>query len=146
MNTLITAVWALCREKGISEEAMRDVLKLRTGKASLRACTKGELVGMLDALRGQAFLGKSGWRRTDRGRAMQTDGSRRVKAAAAAATLVNERELQMVRDAAARLGWSDAGLAGFVARQLGRSEIRTMADLNKVFWAMKRIEARRAQA
>jgi len=56
--------------------------------------------------------------------------------------LVNPTELNLLHRAASLRNWSDATLAAFVERQLGRQTIRTMAEFNKVFWALKAMNRR----
>ena len=43
-----------------------------------------------------------------------------------------------------KLGWSQATLKTFIRRQLkGRDQIRTVGDLNKVLWPVKRMAKQR---
>ena len=48
----------------------------------------------------------------------------------------------MLRDAAALREWDQATLTNFISRQLSKPVMVTLADFNKVFWALKAMNRR----
>jgi hypothetical protein len=134
---LLRAIWACAREHNVSNEEVHDAIQAGFSLSSVKDLTDAQAHQLLDGLRGK--------RRSDtdyaRRQAAHYHGRRGV--AADPTYLANQAELDLAWRTAANLGWSIDGFNGFVERQLGRSGgIRTMAEFNKVMWALKAIQRR----
>jgi hypothetical protein len=141
MNTtqMLRTLFGVARQYGVNSEQLHDAASLQFNKSSLKLLTAAEAGALIDGMRKAAgdrpFAGP-------RRQAMGTHGSRGRRGDTA--QLVNERELQMLADAAERVGWDAARLAGFCERQIKKSAPVTMAELNRVLWALKSMERRRS--
>lgn len=64
-------------------------------------------------------------------------------------TIVCAADFKRIQRHLTRLGWDEAGLHRFLLGSnnplKGRTEILTLGDANKVYWALKRIPARKEQ-
>jgi hypothetical protein len=64
-------------------------------------------------------------------------------------TLVSSGDLARIGEQLTRLGWNQAGLDRFLLGSRnplkGRTQILTLGDANKVYWALKHIPARKDQ-
>ncbi len=125
----IKAIYAAARETGCDNEALHDAIFAGWQKKSVKELTTQEAWKLLDGMRG----GKAAVRRkasSTHGRKAQPVGTH---------FLVTARERKMLQQAAELRGWNLETLAAFTTRQLKSSEIRTLADFNKVFWPLKRM-------
>ena len=77
----------------------------------------------------------------DRAQSAGTDGRR--GSATAIATPVTARDIDRINSAISRLGWSEERFRGWLRSPSsplkGRSQIRTQADANRVWWGLKPI-------
>lgn len=133
-NPYLRTIFGAAREHGVSHEQLHDIIALEFGKASLRDLTKEQSLQLLNGIRGEEQS------RSRRRHAQAKHGRRGHKVLAH--QLVNARELKLLREAASVRGWDSVTLTAFVLRQVGRAEVVTMADFNKVFWALKSMNRR----
>lgn len=142
---LIAAIFACAREHHVDNQALHEAIEAGFNKTSIRRLTRGEAYRLLDGLRGKQRRGggASGYKGTARGQAMASHGRKGVKVDVH--ELVTTRELQMLNEAAAPRGWSSKALVDFIERQTGHREVRTLADFNKVFHALKAMNRRDAK-
>ncbi len=134
--SLMRAIYACAREHQVDGEALHEAIHAGFGKASVKELTDRQARQLLDGMRGKVREPQP-WQRRE---AQAFDGRRKVKVDVH--TLINDRERELLREAAALRGWDDSTLAAFAARQTGTSEIRTMAQFNKVFWPLKSMNRR----
>jgi hypothetical protein len=140
---LLRAIHGAAREHNVSTEDLHDAIAV-IGKTSLKELTKREAYTLLDGIRGkQASPHFQPARRNQRRRdAQASHGRRKHDASADAIYPATDRERQMLRDAADLRQWDDATLTAFINRQLGKPVLVTLADFNKVFWALKAMNRR----
>jgi hypothetical protein len=139
-NRLLRAIFASARAHGVTNEGLHETIWLTLQKRSLKDLTTDEAMQLLDGLNGKEYRPPQNFSYRRR-QAMSLHGRKDHDRSQGAAFLVNEREIKMLGDAAALRGWSAETVAAFIERQVGH-EIRTMADFNKVFWALKRMNKR----
>lgn len=132
---LLRAIWACAREHRVHAEALHEAIEAGFHKTSLKALTRREAYQLLDGLRGKSDDGRSArrWAQGNHGRRNVADRTEH---------LVNEREMQMLREAASRRGWTAETLKAFIRRQIHADTIHTMRQFNKVFWAIKAMNRR----
>lgn len=144
---LFRAIYGCCKEHGVDNEGLHDVVRLRFNKASLKELSNRECYELMDGIRGKATQrrggGVSGHSYTERGAAMQSAGRR--DSDLGVEFLVNTREMEMLRELAEQLGWSAAALQAFCQRQNKGQGVKTLADLNRVLWGLKAMLRRRAR-
>jgi hypothetical protein len=131
----LRALWACARECGVDDEGLHDAAFVGFGKTSLKELTEDEASRLLNGMRKGSGkqLAKRHWAQGNHGRRDVEDKTE---------YLVNTREMQMLCEAAALRGWNEEALLKFIARQLGKTEIRTMKEFNKIFWAVKAMNRR----
>jgi hypothetical protein len=134
---LMRAIHAAARENKCSNEELHEAIEAGFKLKSLKELTKRQAYALLDGLRGKP-------RATNQPRrdAQAFHGRRGYDASADAIYPVTDREQQLLREAANLRGWNDATLTGFIDRQLGKPVMVTLADFNKVFWALKAMNRR----
>ncbi|MFB3828941.1 MAG: hypothetical protein ACE15B_19400 [Bryobacteraceae bacterium] len=137
----IRAIFATAREHGISSEEVHDAIWAGWEKKSVKDLTTAEACQLLDGLRGRRRSTRSGCD-SRRRHAMGNHGRRDYDRSQDPNYVINEREMQMLREAAALRNWDEGVLTRFIERQLGRPEIRTMAEFNRVFWPLKAMNRR----
>ena len=140
---LFRCIYGYCKELGVDNEQLHDIVAMRFGKTSLKDLTNQECHLLIDGIRGQQEQrggGVSGYKRTERGAAMAQAG--RKGAVQKTAFFVKERELRMLHEAALLRGWSQETLDAFIARQLKGEPLRTVGQLNKVLWPIKAMNKR----
>jgi hypothetical protein len=132
---LLRAIWACAREHRVDGEALHEAIQAGFQKTSLKQLTRREAYRLLDGLRGKRDGGIASrrWAQGNHGRRNIADRTEH---------LVNQRELQMLREAAALRGWTEETLQAFVRRQIKAEMIHTMQQFNKVFWALKAMNRR----
>jgi hypothetical protein len=138
---LLRAVHAAAREHGVSRDELHDAIAAGFKLTSLKELTKRQAYALLNGIRG----GKESEhfkRLQPRRDAQAFHGRKDFDAASDAIYPATEREHQMLRDAAALRNWDEATLVQFIARQLGKPVVVTLADFNKVFWALKAMNRR----
>ncbi len=145
-NKYLRAIFAAAREKGVTYEQLHETIAVSWGKRSLKDLSSEQAQLLIDGLRGKTraehhYRGNGPFR-YDRRQAMAAHGRKDYDRSGDAEYVVNERELQMLREAAALRNWDEEALRKFIKRQLGRETIRTMADLNKVLWPLKAMNRR----
>lgn len=121
-------------KRGLSHEDLRE----RAGCESLSKLSVEELCAQFESLTGRRFRAKHGGAR-GRARRQAAGTAGRKGAAEKVAVMVTGDDLQMLGDAAYGMGWDREQLARFIRRQTGADQIRTMAQFNKVWWAVKRM-------
>lgn len=131
----LRALWATARECGVNDEGLHDAAFVAFGKTSLKELTADEAAQLLNGMRKAASkpLQQRHWAQGNHGRRGVVDKTE---------FLVNAREMKMLCEAAALRGWNEETLLKFIARQLGKTEIRTMKEFNKIFWAVKAMNRR----
>jgi hypothetical protein len=137
------AIYGCCKQHGVDNELLHDIVAVRFGKTSLKDLTNQECHLLLDGIRGkqeQRGGGVSGYKRTERGAAMAQAGRNGWKGQTE--WFVNDREMRMLREAALLRGWSQDTLDAFVARQLKGAPLRTIGQFNKVFGPLKAMNKR----
>ena len=140
---LFRSIYGCCKEMGVDNERLHDIVSMRFGKTSLKDLTNQECYLLMDGIRGkqaQRGGGVSGYRYTERGEAMAQAGRKGVKQKTE--FFVKERELRMLHDAAMLRGWNQETLDAFIARQLKGEPLRTVGQLNKVLWPIKAMNKR----
>ncbi len=142
----LPAIFAAAREKGVTHEQLHETIWVSWQKRSLKDLTAEEAGLLIDGLRGKkgsAYRYRSNGPFTPRRReAMSAHGRKDYDRSGDPVYLVNEREIKMLREAAALRGWSDETLRKFSSRQIGREVPRTMSEFNKLFWALKAMNRR----
>jgi len=135
----LRAIFGAAREHGVSYEELHDAIEAGFGKKSLKDLTKAEALRLIQGVRG-SYLSPSftPGRRWGMGNHGRKDSERTGEVD----YLVNQREMELLREAAALRGWDERQLAAFIRRQTGREQIRTMREFNKVFWALKAMNRR----
>ena len=127
------------KRRGLDHDGMRDVAADRFGVSSMAALKLEQMQAWYRDWTGRAFRPK---------RRRIVDAARRKAAGKAGRTgaedkvvhLASGEDLDLLGEYAARLGWGKQTLGSFIRRQLqGRETIRTVGDLNKVLWPMKRM-------
>lgn len=107
---------------------------------SFKDLTMREARTLIDILQGSLGIANA---RPDRSRArgMGTDGRRGKKTNTA--TLASGDDVERIQHQMSRLGWDQARLYGFLRSTSsplrGRADVRTQAEANKVYWALKRM-------
>ena len=134
---LLRAIHAAAREHKVSRDELHESIAYWK-KKSLKDLTKGEAYKLLDGIRGN----QSSPHAHARPNAQAAHGRKEYDASADAIYPVTDRERQMLREAADLRHWDDATLTGFIQRQLGKPVLVTLADFNKVFWALKAMNRR----
>jgi hypothetical protein len=138
---LLRAVHAAAREHGVSRDELHEAIKAGFNLTSLKELTKRQAYALLNGIRG----GKDSEhfkRRQPRRDAQAWHGRKQHDASADAIYPATDREHQMLRDAAALRNWDESTLVNFISRQLGKPVVVTLADFNKVFWALKAMNRR----
>ena len=132
----IKAIWAAAREHGVSREGVHDAIATWQ-LTSVKDLNAQQARLLLNGLRGKSGQQK---RRT----AVAQQGRRDHDASHEPRYMVKEREMAMLKAAAESRGWNDETLGNFIERQLGKRVIATLAEFNKVFWAVKAMQRRGA--
>ena len=136
---ILRALHAEGKKRGLDHGGLREIASQRFGVSSVSALTEDQMKTLYRDWTGQVFHSKrhairNKARRHAAGTAGRKDAPSKVE------HLVSGDDLEMLGSYAARLGWGTETLGKFIRRQLGgRETIRTVADLNKVLWPMKRI-------
>jgi hypothetical protein len=138
---LLRTIWAVARERHISGEEVHEAIQAGFSKQSLRELTSAEACQLLDGMRGKRREAGS-WAR---GQA-QAYAGRKKAPVNDPEYLVNETELALLAKTAGELGMSSDRLAEFCTRQIKVAAPRVMREFNKVFWALKAMQRRRAHA
>jgi hypothetical protein len=140
---LLRAIHACAREHKVDRDGLHEAIEAGFKKKSLKELTRAEAFRLLDGLRGNK-PGKYVPRLENphRRRAQNAHGRKDYDASADAIYPAAAPEHQLLRDAATLRKWDDATLTAFIQRQLGKPVVVTLADFNKVFWALKSMNRR----
>ena len=132
---LMRGLHAEAAKRGIAHDDLRSI----AGVDSLGKASNAQLGRAFEQLCGRPFLARHpGIRDRRRRKAAGNAGHKSYESNLV--ELASADDLLMIRQAADRLGWGPQTLEKFTSRQLkGRSEIRTLADVNKVFQPIKRM-------
>ncbi len=136
---ILRALHAEGKKRGFDHGMLREIAGQRFGVSSMSALSEDQLNGWYREWTGRVFRPK---RRPIRNKAQRhaAGTAGRKDATSKVEHLVSGDDLALLGQFAARLGWGKETLAKFTRRQLGgRDQIRTVADLNKVLWPMKRM-------
>ena len=141
-TALMRALHAEGLKRSLDHEALRDLAADGFGVVSLSQLNTGDLGRLFQQVAGRDFhakLRRISISSRSRRKAAGTEG--RSYATSSVATLVDPSDCELLYALAyGDLGWTGATLRRFIARQLsGREQIRTMGDLNKVLWPVKRM-------
>ena len=142
----LKALHAEATKRGLAHSYLHDLAEQRFGVDSLARLDQAQLREMYKAVTGKAlFLKHRGVRSAAGRRAAGTAGRGDEPAASRkVARFPSADDFEMLAATLERLGWTRETFSNFVRRQLkGRGEIVTLADFNKVYWAMKGISQRR---
>jgi len=140
---MMRGLHAEASKRGLSHDGLHELVEKRYGVASLSQLSEAQLREWYREFSGKGFR-HPGMGSASRRRAAGTAGKKAGSMPAPRVVeLAGADDIAMLIDLAARIGWSVTALHKFVARQLGREQIRTMADVNKVLWALKAIARRR---
>lgn len=139
--SVVRAIWAAAREHGVDREGVHDAIFAGWRKTSVKDLTDREAGMLLDGIRGKSgSRGMSAARRDAMGKHGRKDSTPRNSE-----FLINDRERELLSEAAHARNWSAATLREFCMRQLGVAEPRTVGEYNKVFWAIKAMQRRDAK-
>ncbi len=130
----IKAIWAAAREHGVDKESVHDAIAV-WGLTSVKDLNAQQARLLLNGLR----KGGGGQQRRD---AVASHGRRGADTTGQPRYMVTPRERGMLKAAAEARGWNDETLGNFIERQLGKRVIATLAEFNKVFWALKAMQRR----
>ena len=133
-NGVLRAIFGVARECSVSNDELHEAIMAGCRKKSLKDLTRREAFRLMDGLRKTA-----GQTSPNRRRAQAAHGRKDVDP-----DVIYQptgREWAMLRKAAALRNWSEEALGEFILRQL-RREIRTLADYNKILWALKAMNRR----
>jgi hypothetical protein len=133
----IKAIWAAAREHGVDREGVHDAIAL-WGITSVKDLNAQQARLLLNGMRGKNHGGQK------RRNAVAAQGRRDHDASAEPRYMVKAHEMKMLKSAAESRGWSDDTLGAFIERQLGKRQIATLAEFNKVMWAIKAMQRRGA--
>jgi hypothetical protein len=142
-SKMMRGLHAEARKRGLSHDGLHELVEKRYGVRSLSQLSEAQLREWYREFSGKGFRhrgiapGSRAWAAGNAGKKAAPDGARKV------VELAGADDIAMLIDLAARIGWSVTGFHKFVARQLGREQVRTMADVNKVLWALKTIARRK---
>lgn len=104
---------------------------------SFKELTAAEAAQLIDEL-GAAL----GYANRDRAWHQGTDGRRNISRTRVS-TMASVSDLSRIQDAVRRLGWTQEQFETWLGSRTspigGRKEIRTLADANRVWWALKRM-------
>jgi hypothetical protein len=132
------AIWAAARENNVDRDGVYEAIKVGFSKTSVLALTKMEAQRLITGLRGgKQSANFSASRRRAMGGAGRKDAEQQQEL-----HLCNEREHKMLREIASQLGWDSARLQAFCRRQIKRESPLSMAEFNKVLWALKAMTGR----
>lgn len=136
--SLLKAIWAVARERGISNEEVHEAIFAGWQKTSVKDLTDFEANRLLDGMRGnRSRPGLSFGRR----QAMQQHG-RKDDPRDDAEYLVTASEILLLLRAALQRHWTEDTLQAFCLKKIGVKTPRTMREFNKVFWALKAMQRR----
>ena len=130
----IKAIWAAAREHGVDKEGVHDAIAV-WGLTSVKDLNAQQARLLLNSLR----KGGGGQKRRD---AVASHGRRGTDTSGQPRYMVTPRERGMLKAAAEARGWNDETLRNFIERQLGKRQIATLAEFNRVFWAIKAMQRR----
>jgi hypothetical protein len=148
-SKMMRGLHAEASKRGLSHDGLHELVEKRYGVASLSQLSEAQLREWYREFSGKGFrhrgmgsasrrraAGAAGRRQPDQPINRSTDQSKVIELASA-------DDIAMLIDLAGQIGWSVTALHKFVARQIGRENIRTMAEFNKVLWALKAIARRK---
>lgn len=140
-HSLDTGVGRLDRLAWASERVGRAI-------ASFSDLTVDEGIRLIDGLQralGVALPAKPR-KRLSRRDAEKAGTEGRRDQAHSESTLVGDTDIRRIQREMSRLGWDQRRLDAFLASRrgpnVGRVEIRTLGDANRVYWALKRMQVR----
>lgn len=152
-SRMMRGLHAEASKRGLTHLALHELVAERYGVASLSKLSEAQLREWYREFTGKGFrhrgigpgsrawaAGNAGRRKADQpvnGESANRGGQQAV------IELASGDDMAMLLDLARQIGWPVTALATFVERQLGRPQVRTMADVNKVLWAMKAIARRK---
>ena len=132
----IRALYARARERGLDSDGLHEIVLDRFGAESIKTLSNKQAAALLNG------FGKSRASSAARRHAQSHHGRKNYDPSGEPIQLASDREREMLREAGERRGWNDDTLRGFIRRQTGRDDVRTMADFNKVFWPLKAMNRR----
>ncbi len=132
----IRAIYGCAREYRIDNELLHEMIARNFSKDSVKKLTRKQALSLLDLMR------RGNGEGVQRRHARSRHGRKNYDATGDVVHLVGPKELGMVRKAAALRGWSDETLQKFSRRQCGQLTPRTMAEFNKVWWALRSMNQR----
>jgi len=135
----------ICPTKDMDRQARLDWASQQLGHlvTSFKELSNREAHKLIELLQGGLGISNSRPSR-QRAHAMGNEGRRGRRTGVV--TMADARDLAGIQQQLARLGWSQNRLESFLAASSsplrGRTQIRTKADANRVFWALKNMANR----
>ena len=139
-NKYIRAIYASANATKCCNEELHDAIMAGFGKKSVKDLTPREARQLLDGLNK-----KTPWDLNpdyQRRQAMANHGRKDYDRRGDAEYLVSKDEMGMLRYEASLRGWQPEALSKFIHRQIGKTEVRTLAEYNKVYWPLKGMNRR----
>ena len=140
---ILRALHAVGAKRRLGHEEIRAISRERFGVGSMGDLEVDQVRALYGQVVGWEFRSKHpGIRDRRRRKAAGTAGRDNGQGGRAKIVhVVRPEDVELLHQFAhGRLGWTEKALKGFIRRQLrGRQQIRTLADLNAVLWAVKRM-------
>ncbi len=133
----VQAIWGLARKWRFDHESLHELVADVTGKDSIRALNKKEADAVIARLGGSPFYADKA------GTPRRTIQYRRQKTGVV--QLETGKQLKLMRDVSAKLGWNDETLKNFCLRQIKKQIPTTTKEAQKVIEPMKAMLARNKQ-
>jgi ribosomal protein L31E len=134
-NKYLRAIYACAREHGVSTDDLHYTIGLHYQLKSLKDLTAQQAVAMISGMR---RAGRSYGKR----QAMNSHGRKDEVKPRETEYMVTGAEMNLLLKECGKRRWTAETLKTFIQRQIKRDTIRTTADFNKVYWALKRMNER----
>ena len=144
MGSVLRALHAEGRKHGLDHGALHDLAAEHFGVESLARLSEPQARSLFKRVAGREFHAKQHRIRSAQGRkAAGTEGRKGQNDNVE--TMVSAEDCELFYGIAyGKLAWTAQTLKRFIPRQLqGRDQIRTMGDLNRVLWPVKRMARER---
>jgi len=132
-TAVMRALHAEGAKRGLDHEGLREMCRGRFGVASMGDLDLAQAASLYKDLTGTEFLVR------ERPKVKLPE---RGYAARGETQIVSGGELELLERACAKRGWGPATKLAFVRRQLGRDQIRTRADFQRVFRGVQAMNRR----
>lgn len=133
---VMRALHAEGAKRGLDHEGLREMCRGRFGVASMGDLDLAQAASLYKDVTGTEFLVAG------RGPAPRVKLPERGYAARGETQIVSGGELELLERAFAKRAWGPATKLAFIRRQLGREQIRTRADFQRVFRGVQAMNRR----